>query len=101
MKKFNVEKLVIGILLGVCLTLAIGAGARRGFGTTGSVGKYQIASSAEPYNDGVFVLNTHTGQVWMYSHGKWRDIGHISGIEEVKPRLKAVYRESGITFEKR
>ena len=100
MKKLNVDKLATGILLGVCLTLAIGAGARRGFGTTGLVGTYQIASSADSYSGGTFVLNTQTGQVWMYKLNRWSDIGHASGMEEVTPKLKAVYRESGITFER-
>ena len=100
MKKLNLDKLMIGVLLGVCLTLAIGANARRGFGTSGVAGKYQIASSADPYSGGTFVLNTYTGQVWMYSNSRWRDIGHASGMEEVTPKLKAVYRESGITFER-
>ena len=100
MKKFNLDKLVIGVLLGVCLVLVIGANARRGFGGQRGVGTYQIASSADPYNGGAFVLNTHTGHVWMYRRSKWSDLGHVSGMEEVAPRLKAVYRESGITFEK-
>ena len=98
MKKLNLDKLAIGVLLGVCLMLAIGA--RRGFGTLSPVGTYQIASSADPYQKGVFVLNTQTGQVLMHNHSGWRDLGHVSGIEEVTPRLKAVYRESGITFQK-
>ena len=100
MKNSNLDKLVIGVLLGVCLTLAIGATAGRGFGTSGSVGKYQIASGANPYQSGAFVLNTHTGQVWMYMQGKWSDIGHVSGIEEVKPKLRAVYREDRISFQR-
>ena len=100
MKRLNLDKLVIGVLLGVCLTLAIGANARRGAGGPRALGTYQIASSADPYQKGAFVLNTQTGQVWMYKTGKWMDIGHASGMEEVKPRLKAVYRESGVTFER-
>jgi len=100
MKKFNLDKLVIGILLGACLTLAIGANSGRGFAGQRGVGTYQIASSADPYSGGTFVLNTQTGQVWMYKRTGWSDIGHASGMEEVTPRLRAVYRESGITFEK-
>jgi len=100
MKNFNLDKLVMGVILGVCLMLAIGANTRRGFGGQLALGTYQIATSADPYQGGVFVLNTQTGQVWVYKLNKWNDIGHVSGMEEVKPRLKAVYRESGITFEK-
>lgn len=100
MKKFSLDKLVIGILLGVCLTLTIGANARRGFGGPRAVGTYQIASSANPYQGGAFVLNTQTGRAWMYIQGKWSDLGHVSGMEEVTPKRKAIYRESGITFER-
>ena len=100
MKKFNLDKLVIGILLGVCLMLVIGADARRGLGGHLALGTYQIASSADPYQGGTFVLNTQTGQVWMYRQNKWSDLGHISGMEEVAPKRKAVYRESGISFER-
>jgi len=38
MKTFNLDKLVIGVLLGVCLMLAIGAG---GLGRSHSVGTFQ------------------------------------------------------------
>jgi hypothetical protein len=100
MKEFNLNKLVIAVLLGVCLTLAIGSNARRGFGAHLALGTYQIASSANPYQSGAFVLNTQTGRVWMYIQGKWSDLGHVSGMEEVTPKRKAVYRESGISFER-
>ncbi|UCE48163.1 MAG: hypothetical protein JSW47_21510 [Phycisphaerales bacterium] len=96
MKKLNLDKLVIGVLLGVCLMLAIGA---KGMGTSHSVGTYRIATCVHPGSSEVYVLNTRTGQVWMSHQGRWSDLGHISGMEEVKPKLKPVYREGRIGFE--
>ena len=97
MKKLNLDKLVIGVLLGVCLTLAIGAG---GLARSHSVGTYQIVAGIQPQAKEIFVLNTQTGRVWEFdSRTGWDTLGHVSGIEEITPASKAVYRNNRVRFE--
>ncbi len=97
MKKFNIYKLVIGVLLGVCLMLAIGA---KGMGTSHSVGTYQIVAGAYPQAKDIFVLNTQTGRVWEFDDAiGWNTLGHVSGIEEITPTSKAAYRNNRVRFE--
>ena len=97
MKKLNLDKLVVGVLLGVCLMLAIGA---MGMGMSHPVGTYQIATCADTATDQVYVLNTQTGQVWVFDRAGWDTLGHVSGIEEIVPRLKAIHQNSRISFKK-
>ena len=97
MKKFNIDKLVIGVLLGVCLMLAIGAG---GLSTSHPVGTYQIIPGMRPQAREFYVLNTQTGRVWEFDEGRgWETLGHVSGIEEITPPSKAVYRNNRVRFE--
>ena len=97
MKKSNVDKLVIGVLLGVCLMLTIGAG---GLGTSHAVGRYQIVSGMRPQAREFYVLNTQTGRVWEFDGARgWDTLGHVSGIEEITPPSKAVYRNNRVRFE--
>jgi len=97
MKTFNLDKLVIGVLLGVCLMLAIGAG---GLGRSHSVGTFQIVAGTHPQSKDIFVLNTQTGRVWEFdSVTGWDTLGHVSGIEEITPASKAVFRNNRVRFE--
>jgi len=97
MKKCNIDKLAIGVLLGVCLTLAIGAG---GLGTSHPVGTYQIVSGFRPQDKELYVLNTQTGRVWEFDDVRgWDTLGHVSGVEEITPASKAVYRNNRVRFE--
>ena len=97
MKKFNIDKLAIGVLLGVCLMLAIGAG---GSVESHPVGTYQIISGMRPQARELYVLNTRTGRVWEFDDTRgWDTIGHVSGIEEITPPSKAVYRNNRVRFE--
>jgi hypothetical protein len=57
MQKMNLDRLIIGFLLGVCLMLALGAG---GQGSTQEIGTWQVSGSRE----GGYILNTKTGQFW-------------------------------------
>ena len=86
MKKANLEKLIIGFLLGVCLMLAIGAS---GEVSSRGVGTYELSAGA---NFSVYVLNTQTGQLWFVdgTGGNWQARGHASGAEEVVPMPMAV-----------
>ncbi len=98
MKKLNLDKLVIGVLLGVCLTLAIGAG---GLARSHSVGTYQIVAGIQPQAKEIFVLNTQTGRVWEFDSATgWDTLGHVSGIEEITPTSKAVLKNSRVRFER-
>lgn len=97
MKKFNIDKLVVGVLLGVCLMLAVGAG---GSATSYSVGTYQIVPGMRPQARELYVLNTKTGRVWEFDGvNGWDTIGHVSGIEDITPPSKAVYRNNRVRFE--
>ncbi len=97
MKKFNIDKLVIGVLVGVCLVLAIGAG---GSGTLHPVGTYQIVSGMRPQARELYVLNTRTGRVWEFDSATgWDTLGHVSGIEEIAPASRAVFHNNQVRFE--
>jgi hypothetical protein len=97
MNKSNVDKLAIGVLLGVCLMLAIGA---RGSSMSHPVGTYQIVSGLGSQARELYVLNTRTGRVWEFDSATgWDTLGHISGIEEITPASKAVFRNNRVRFE--
>ncbi len=97
MKKFNVDKLAIGVLLGVCLMLAIGAG---GSAMSHTVGTYQIVSGSPRQTKEFFILNTRTGRVWEFDSATgWDTLGHVSGIEGITPPSKAIYRNNRVRFE--
>ena len=57
MKKMNLDKLIIGFLLGMCLVLLLGAS---GQGVSQEVGTWQVSGDRE----GGYIVNTRTGQVW-------------------------------------
>lgn len=98
MKKLNINPLVIGILLGVCLMLAIGAG---GPDESHSVGTYQIVAVQQPQAREFFVINTQTGRVWEFDAAiGWNTLGHVSGLEKIIPESKAVYRNNRFRFQK-
>jgi len=97
MKKFNIDKLVIGVLLGVCLMLAIGAG---GSAMSHPVETYQIVSGAQPQAKEFYILNTRTGRVWEFDSATgWDTLGHVSGIEDITPASRAVFRNNRVRFE--
>ena len=84
-------------ILGVCLMLAIGAG---GSVESHPVGTYQIIPGMRPQAREFYVLNTQTGRVWEFDSGRgWETLGHVSGIEEITPPSKAVYRNNRVRFE--
>lgn len=59
MKGIDLKSVLIGLLLGVCVILVLGAGNSK----QADYGRYQIAC---PDNSGVcFVIDTTTGQVWQ------------------------------------
>jgi hypothetical protein len=98
MKMLNPDKLVIGVLLGVCLMLAIGAG---GLARSHSVGTYQIVVGTQPQAREIFVLNTQTGRVWEFDSATgWDTLGHVSGIEEITPTSRAVFKNNRVRFER-
>ncbi len=59
MKKIDVKSCVIGLLLGVCVMLVIGAG---GNGSS-EVGKYRISAAGDSTTS-CFVIDTATGRTW-------------------------------------
>lgn len=59
MKNFDVKSCVIGLLLGVCLMLAVGAG---GNGSS-EVGRYRISAAGDAVAS-CFVIDTATGRTW-------------------------------------
>jgi len=59
MKKIDVKSCVIGLLLGICLMLVIGAG---GNGSS-EVGRYRISAAGDSPSY-CFVIDTATGRTW-------------------------------------
>jgi hypothetical protein len=57
MLQMNLDKLIIGFLLGVCLMLVLGVA---GQGTSQEVGTWQVSADRE----GGYIVNTKTGQTW-------------------------------------
>jgi hypothetical protein len=57
MQNMNLDKLIIGLLLGICLMLVLGAS---GQGVPQEVGTWQVSGNRE----GGYLVNTKTGQVW-------------------------------------
>ena len=70
MKTIDTKSLLIGLLLGVCILLVLGAGT----GKQADIGRYQVAC---PDNQTTcFVIDTTTGQVWQrYSKSSGQDFG--------------------------
>ena len=73
MKRHAVIILVIGILLGSCLTLVLGAKAR----SARPVGTYQ--ATVEQDGSDVWVLNTTTGDLCRFEirTGRWDVLGYV------------------------
>jgi len=63
MRRMNLDRLIIGILLGICLMLALGAG---GDEEANPPGTYQIEAGT---NYTAYVLNTRTGEYWEFRPG--------------------------------
>ena len=66
MKKIDMKSLLVGMILGVCMLLALGAST----GKQADIGKYQVVC---PDQSTCFVIDTTTGQVWRRfgeSHGQ-------------------------------
>ncbi len=89
MNEQKLNKLAMGVLIGIGFMLALGA---IGGGTRQEAGTYQLDCDTRGY---VYVLNTQTGRLWQTnSVGHWKDCGHASGMEEITP-AKAATREAG------
>jgi hypothetical protein len=59
MKKIDTKSLLVGMILSVCVLLALGAAT----GGRADIGRYQVAC---PDSSSVcFVIDTTTGQVWQ------------------------------------
>ncbi len=73
MKRHTVIILVSGILLGSCLTLALGAKKR----SSRPVGTYQ--ATVEEDGSDVWVLNTTTGDLYRceVGTGRWDVLGYV------------------------
>ena len=57
MKKIDMKSLLVGMILGVCVLLALGAAT----GSRADIGRYQVACPDNP--NYCFVIDTTTGQV--------------------------------------
>ena len=71
MKKIDIKSLLVGMILGVCVLLALGAAT----GKQADIGRYQVAC---PDNQSTcFVIDTATGQLWQrITHlKKGKDLG--------------------------
>ena len=69
MKKINIKSLLVGMILGVCVLLALGAAT----GKRADIGRYQVAC---PDNQSTcFVIDTTTGQVWQRSSSGIQNYG--------------------------
>ena len=62
----NLSSVIIGFLLALCLTLALGASG------SGSEGPYRISAASEM---GAYVIDTETGHTWMVSRTDQIDLG--------------------------
>lgn len=70
MKTIDIKSLLIGLLLGVCTLLALGAVNSR----QNNTGRYQIACPDS--QNTCFVIDTKTGQVWQrYSRSSGTQYG--------------------------
>jgi len=71
MKGFDFKSAVIGLLLGVCIMLVIGAGASQ----VANVGRYRIAGSGN--SNTCFVIDSATGNTWLrYSQNRGISLGN-------------------------
>lgn len=75
MKSWHLDwrSLVVGLLLGVCLVLGMGAAA------PDRTGRYQISAIGYPGND-AYVIDTGTGQVWHFNPPppkEWVKVGRV------------------------
>jgi len=59
MKKIDVKSCVIGLLLGVCVMLVVGAGGEK----SSEVGRYRISLSGESPSS-CWVIDSATGRLW-------------------------------------
>ena len=67
MKKIDIKSLLVGMILGVCVLLALGAAT----GKQADIGRYQVA--CPDHASTCYVIDTTTGQVWQRfngTHGK-------------------------------
>ena len=73
MKRHTVSILVIGVLLGICLALALGVKKR----SSRPVGTFQ--ATVEQDGSDVWVLNTMTGDLYRYDAGtgRWDVLGYV------------------------
>ncbi|MBN2136821.1 MAG: hypothetical protein JW720_03360 [Sedimentisphaerales bacterium] len=65
--EIHFSSLVIGFLLALCLTLALGA-----MGSSDSTGPYRCSAAGDL---SAFVIDTQTGQVWQVSRTDNTDFG--------------------------
>ena len=61
MKKIDIKSLLVGMILGVCVLLALGAAT----GKQADIGRYQVVHTDNQST--CFVIDTTTGQVWRRS----------------------------------
>jgi hypothetical protein len=71
MKKIDIKSLLVGMILGVCVLLALGAAT----GKQADIGRYQVACPDNPNT--CFVIDTTTGQLWQRrsTNSKGKDLG--------------------------
>jgi hypothetical protein len=81
MKRFDLKSSVIGLLLGICLMLVLGA-ANRG---DGDVGRYEVERSGQ--SGACFVIDSVTGQTWVrYSGAHGLYMGSPQEWSQEKPK---------------
>ena len=81
MKTIDTKSVLIGLLLGVCILLALGAAS----GGQADVGRYQIACPDSQTT--CFVIDTKTGQLWQkYSRTRGSYYGSPSEWEKTGGR---------------
>jgi hypothetical protein len=61
---------VLGLLLGPLWHQPAG-GQAPAQPAPGKVGRYQVSAANTPGGLSAFLCNTETGQLWLYSGGKW------------------------------
>jgi len=73
------KNLIIGLLLGICLTLAIAAASSN----EGGPGQYQCCA-ADGDEFAVFVVDTQTGHTWRLSRADHYDFGTPQAPKSVR-----------------
>ena len=75
--KTHTKSILIGLLAGIVVTIAVGAGLP----TNREVGRYQVAGAG---NGNAVIVDTVTGQSWQYGFGNNGAVGGSEGFFQSK-----------------